>query len=155
MTVPMNSGRDLDTAFKAIVAAGWAMKSDGNVEAPTGYFAKIPISKEELPELMDAVFGHVDDPDEVTIEPGYYVTKENSDGIIWIWKYNAKFLMDSHYASLEREYAEWSADAYVLTCHECGKRFEDSEDAHKHAVESQKNHSWLITFTIDLVESGV
>src|SRR5689334_16906680 len=47
---------ELTKAFRQIVTAGWANKSDGNVEANTGHFALITIEPNEMPELIDAVF---------------------------------------------------------------------------------------------------
>lgn len=35
---------ELEGLFREIVTAGWANQSDGNVEAPTGYFAKVTIA---------------------------------------------------------------------------------------------------------------
>ena len=140
MSVPMNSGRDLDNAFKQIISAGWAMKSDGNVEAPCGYFAKIPIEPNELDELMNAVFD--DDPPESRIEPGYYVTKEDSNGLIWIWKYDSKFMMDSMYAAFEREYIAWSKPTYLLSCNNCGVAFDDIQLAHEHGPTDPNTKAW-------------
>jgi hypothetical protein len=142
MSVPMNSGRDLENAFKQIITAGWAMKSDGNVEAPCGYFAKIPIEPNELSDLLDAVFDGEHPGEEANIEPGYYVTKEDSAGNIWIWKYDSKFMMDSMYTAFEREYAEWCKPTYLLSCNNCGSTFEDIQEAHEHGFTDPNTKAW-------------
>lgn len=140
MSVPMNSNRELENAFKQIITAGWAMKSDGNVEAPCGYFAKIPIAPNELSELLDAVFDG--DVPEVTIQPGYYFTKEDSAGNMWIWKFDNKYLMDAFYRIFEREYENWSAPKYSLQCNGCLLSFEDIQEAHQHGTSDPNSKAW-------------
>jgi hypothetical protein len=128
--VPMNSGRDLDNAFKQIITAGWNQKSDGDVESPTGHFATIPIAPNELQELKDAVFTYEDEIPE--IEPGYYFAQENDQGFLKLWKFNSAFEMNAMYDKFSRDYADWLTEKFVLVCHVCSEPFEDLQDAHDH-----------------------
>lgn len=97
-----------DNLFKTIISAGWAVASDGNVEAPSGYFARveIPAGSErdsfidmlsEWPDLVK-LFGE--------IEPGWYLTQENESGIIWVYWSNEPQVTDA-YHRLGEQYTEW------------------------------------------------
>lgn len=154
MTVPINSTRELENALKQIITAGWAMKSDGDVEAPTGYFAKIPIAANELSELLDAVFGATNPP-EAQIEPGCYVTKEDSAGNMWVWKYDNKYMMDVMYARFEREYAEWGKPTYYIVCRNCSHTFDDIQEAFEHGATDPNTKSWCGDDGFDVTEGGV
>lgn len=74
-----------EAAFKQIITAGWAVKSDGHVESPSGFFAQVEIPGHwaELRDMLDAVELTREDVD--GLEQGWYVTKENSDGILTYW----------------------------------------------------------------------
>ena len=76
-----------DNLFKSIISAGWANKSDGNVEAPTGAFAVVEIPRPlgELAEMKAAV----EDPDLEKFDwppPAFYFCSENSLGQIYVWQ---------------------------------------------------------------------
>jgi hypothetical protein len=136
----MDSSRELENAFKQIITAGWAMKSDGDVEAPTGHFAAIPINSAEMPELLDAVFG--DDRPEVEIDPGCYFAKEDSAGNMWLWCFGSAYEMNSMYERYRREYEEWARDTYTLECSLCKGRYDDLEEAADHG--HTEYFSWSI-----------
>jgi hypothetical protein len=97
-----------DALFKEIVLAGWATRSDGNVDSPTGYFAvvEIPDHLHELAEMRDAV-----DPDSSLVtdwpESGWYVTVENSDGLIWVFRAGSQLQADTAYDEQVLAYADW------------------------------------------------
>lgn len=107
-----------DNLFKQIVTAQWGVKSNGDVESPTGYFGlvEIPSHVGERNEMRDAVFG--DEPfsdDEFTNltswpDAGWYITQEMDSGIIWVYRMASQAGAEREYAKLERTYAEWDAD---------------------------------------------
>lgn len=106
-----------DNSFKQIISGGWAQQSDGNVEAPTGFFALIPISREDLKReggsLWDAIFNEDDYSRSLEVpRPGYYVTTENEQGIIWVYRYSDLNSASAMYDKLEDEYLKWDAEEY-------------------------------------------
>lgn len=101
-----------DSLFKEIITAGWCIKSDGHVESPQGYFAlvEIPAHRGELVEMFDAVEPQsLGDLDEWP-ESGWYVTVENSDGLIHVYKCAAKYLAEDAFAEREGAFARWDAE---------------------------------------------
>lgn len=102
-----------DRLFKGIVSGGWDNESSGNVEAPCGFFALIIIERNECHEVWDA-FGNEDYLDEGQLKwmwegqlAGYYLTTENSDGIIHVWAYDEAHEARSAFNSLEEQYQKW------------------------------------------------
>jgi len=80
-----------DNLFKAVVTAGWCVKSDGHVEAPTGYFSmtEIPSHPGELREMQDAV----EDkrvPFSTWPPAGWYITVEDSAGFMYVYPTNGE-----------------------------------------------------------------
>lgn len=72
-----------DVLFKDLITAGWNVKSDGNVEAPSGHFAivEIPSHPGELLEMQNAL----DSVDYDWPEPGWYFCVENDLGQIFAY----------------------------------------------------------------------
>lgn len=102
-------GAKYDNLFKAIITAGWNVKSDGAVDAPTGFFAvvEIPSHEGELEQMKDAV-----DPDgDLTwgddLQPGWYFTYEDDLGFIHVYKAASKHFAEVAYADAEKQYSEW------------------------------------------------
>lgn len=92
-----------DNAFKQIITAGWAEDTEGAVDDPVGFCSIIPIPRNEYDELVAAVF---DEGDPVEVPPaGYYITSENSDGIIRVFTYDRRGDMDADWQNLLSEYA--------------------------------------------------
>jgi hypothetical protein len=94
--LPIESGlRELDSmfdrTFRQICESGWANESDGNVEAPCGYFfiVEIPEKGGELDELIDACeVGR--EYDDGTFQyplpaPGWYIAVTDSNGLWWVF----------------------------------------------------------------------
>ena len=103
-----------DEIFKQIISAGWAVKSNGDVDSPSGYFAvvEIPGKTGELAEMRDAVEPHGDYryltnwPD-----PGWYVTLENEYGQIFVYKAGSQITAMAEYSRLEVDYMLWMEDS--------------------------------------------
>lgn len=100
-----------DNAFKQIVSAGWANKSDGNVEAPCGYYALIEVPEHEGENV--AMREAVTDFDKIEMnwpEPGWYTTTENSDGIILVFKHASQYAAQLAFNSIEASFLRWFSE---------------------------------------------
>lgn len=148
---------DLCRSFKKIVSGGWAQHSNGDVESPTGHFAYIPVSINELVELSAAC---LDDDDDAPVEGQYYVFVEDSDGNGSLYIYGSTREALDHFNRLTADYERWlgvdemvhssgadphprtdeceEAGCYEVTekqylVHECGEAFDSLETAVAHA----------------------
>lgn len=137
---------DLCRSFKKIVSGGWAQHSNGEVESPTGHFAYIPISINELVELSAACLD--DDDDEAPVESQYYVFVEDSDGNGSLYIYGSTREALDHFNQLTADYERWLGDdedacdeseAWVkdgpekqYLVHECGEAFDTLDTAVAH-----------------------
>jgi hypothetical protein len=79
----MNDG-NLEGVLRSIINAGWDVKSDGQVEANTGYFAvvEIPTHEDDRTELRDAVFPDDDEDAELfdALPAGWFFVVEDANG---------------------------------------------------------------------------
>lgn len=105
-----------DALFKHIIGAEWCVKSDGNVESPSGYFAlvEIPSHTGEFAEMLDAINTGLPEsmqfPEEDWPEPGWYVTMETEAGTIWVASYPSKSIAEQTYQTLAKHYNEWATE---------------------------------------------
>ena len=102
-----------DNLFKTLVTAEWCVKSDGNVEAPTGYFSitEIPVHEGEFREMRDAIYDQLEAElrvDEAWPAAGWYVTIENSDGVMFAYEVDSEATAKYIFAQLEQQYLDWS-----------------------------------------------
>ena len=100
-----------DDLFKAIVSAGWCVKSDGHVESPQGYFSvtEIPSHVHELKDMQDAVEeGHT--PWSTWPESGWYVTVEDNLGFIYVYPTSGEAQAIELFVKLADAYAKWDAE---------------------------------------------
>jgi hypothetical protein len=101
--------RDIDNAFKAIISAGWANQSDGNVESPTGFFSIIDMSTDRdiLLDVLDDA-GLADTLDQ--IEPAWYTTMENDQGFLYYQKATSQHAAEQWFKAQQREFYKWNED---------------------------------------------
>jgi hypothetical protein len=103
-----------DRLFKSMVSGQWANESNGDVDSITGYFALIIIEPPECEEAWNA-FANEDTLDEGQLKwmwsgqlAGYYVTREDSNGLIFVTAYDdvrdARQAMDD----LNSQYNRWA-----------------------------------------------
>lgn len=107
-----------DSLFKTIVTAQWNVKSDGNVESPSGFFAlvEIPLSFSERFEMMRAVEDAIDAESAFLLgnmDGGWYLTQEDNNGIIYVYQMETELQAQRFYKDLERTYADWENEADV------------------------------------------
>lgn len=97
-----------DNTFKALVTAGWCVKSNGNVESTTGYFSitEIPSHQEELNEMKAALEDEINEQDLAWPESGWYFTFESNSGFLWAFKMTRDRAFKL-YEQAEAEYADW------------------------------------------------
>ena len=105
-----------DNLFKAIVSGGWCVKSDGNVEAPSGYFAltEIPSHPGEFQEMMDAL--NAGEPASMQHKaedfptPGWYVSMELNTGLIYVVEYPSRPSAEKTYQELNENFTNWATE---------------------------------------------
>ncbi len=101
----------IDNTFKTIITAGWNVKSDGDVQSPTGHFAlvEIPLHAGELAEMLDAC--DLDPTQHAIPMEGWYVVRENNDGLVEYFGYPhsgpGKREAEAQYARHERDFSSW------------------------------------------------
>lgn len=106
-----------DGLFREIITAGWAVKSDGNVEAPSGAFSivEIPDHTGELIEMRDAITCDENrPPDQYQFldawpKAGWYFVTENSIGQVYRAKLS-KEQAEEMYRLYEAVFADWNTD---------------------------------------------
>lgn len=103
----------LEAVLQAMVAGAWANESDGDVEAPTGYFARISNSEAELAEVEQAfsdvieAYGMEDTRELV----GHFLVVQNDQGFVYITSYENPIELTRDYQALQDAYAQWDEDA--------------------------------------------
>lgn len=98
-----------DELLHAMSLEGWANASSGDVECPTGFFARISNDSREIPEIRDAFPTESAGISNADIR-GHFLCVENSQGFWYVTRYdNARALVQA-YNALEAEYSEWLGD---------------------------------------------
>lgn len=98
-----------DELFYVMTLEGWANASSGNVECPTGFFARISNSAQEIEEIRQAFTEEtraVSD-DEII---GHYLCTENDLGFWYVEEFPTESALISRYEQLERIYSEWDTE---------------------------------------------
>lgn len=99
-----------------LCSAGWANESDGNVEAPTGYFWRISLSHSEIfgwpggakDCFADEIPNATDDDWKKII--GHWICAEDSNGFFYATRQDDEYSAQKVFADLTREFSEWDAD---------------------------------------------
>lgn len=100
----------LEALFKAMIGNGWFINSNGDVEAPCGYFGYTNQTHAELEEIYEAfsdtveAYGKPSDDDIV----GSFFAYIDSNGIISIEKFDSVDQAHDRYNAFELEYATWN-----------------------------------------------
>lgn len=102
---------EYDSLFKSIVTEGWCVSSTGDVESPTGYFSitEIPAHDGERDEMWAAVLDETTglDIDADLPDPGWYLTIEESNGMICVFEMKHKEQAQVAYQKYEKDYDDW------------------------------------------------
>lgn len=109
---PQHKGKfdsDIDAALYELSLHGWANESSGNVEAPTGWFGRVSISREELPEIAEAFEEEFrrEGFTELAGLIGHFLVREDSVGFVYVDEFDGEDEAKEEYERLDREYSEW------------------------------------------------
>jgi hypothetical protein len=103
----------LEALFQAMASSSWANEYSGDVEALTGHFAKIVNSSSKdargvLAEFQDvtSAYGALI-PEEII---GFFLVREDSQGFVYVDRYDSETELDTAYRTLETEYLSWAED---------------------------------------------
>lgn len=81
-------------------------QEDGNVEAPTGWFAVIEATSENI-----AAYASAGNPHASRLTPGRYLFQQDNDGIVWVHEYRSERRLLADYHRLTRLYTDWLGPA--------------------------------------------
>lgn len=102
-------GNHIDETLYVMSLEGWANESSGDVEAPTGWFARISINEQELPEV---VLAFMEDIQNIGLDTpsallGHWLLRENSIGFVDAEEYDTEDELKAAYDELDGRYGEW------------------------------------------------
>ena len=96
-----------DSFFKGLITAGWCVKSNGDVESASGYYALFEISETDAtdPEFQSFLesmlwFGNLP-------PVGWYVSIEDDLGFIYVYPFTSQYAAETAYEELEQRYENW------------------------------------------------
>ncbi|QIN94564.1 hypothetical protein PP460_gp012 [Streptomyces phage Muntaha] len=95
-----------DELFYVMTLDGWANESSGNVECPTGFFARISNEPREVAEIRDAFPTETKGLSNADIV-GHFLCQENEQGFWYVREFDNPRELLTTYQALEAEYAEW------------------------------------------------
>lgn len=105
----------LEALFKDMMAHGWFVQTEGDVESPCGYFGYTNQTKAELNEIYQAfehtveAYGKPKDEDIV----GSFFAYINDQGIIRITRYDTLDEAKKEFDLAEEEYVNWDSEEDV------------------------------------------
>ncbi|AVD99210.1 hypothetical protein SEA_BILLNYE_251 [Streptomyces phage BillNye] len=97
---------DRDALLYAMSLDGWANESSGNVECPTGFFARISNYGSEVAEIRDAFPTETESLGDADI-CGHFLLQENSQGFVSVYDYGSQLELTRAFRILEEVYSEW------------------------------------------------
>ena len=105
----------LEAVLQAMVTGGWANESDGNVEAPTGHFARVSNSAAEMMEVCQAFADEIamhgltcEDAHALLI--GDFLVREDSQGNVFVTAYDNPIALTRDFQALQDAYALWDEE---------------------------------------------
>jgi hypothetical protein len=98
-----------DELLYAMTLDGWANESSGDVESPTGFFARISNADNEIAEIRDAFPEESAGISNASIV-GHFLCLENSQGLWSVIEYESAYLLERTYQEIDRAYGEWLGD---------------------------------------------
>jgi len=101
-----------DQLLHAMARQDWANESNGNVEAPTGWFCRISNSPEELPEVFGAFPEQITEFAKFDLRElvGHFLLVENDQGQIFVTEYDSEDEVKAEFDYLSDVYTMWSDD---------------------------------------------
>ena len=110
-----------DSILHFLVINDWGNASDGNVEAGTGWFARISnapaevhIPNTEISSVLSDWFEanpEVTDSEELRTElVGHFLVRETSQGFVYVSEYSSEEALTAEYQRLENEFSDWDSE---------------------------------------------
>jgi hypothetical protein len=89
---------------------GWCNEFSGDVECPTGFFARMSNTAREVAEIAEAFEEDFKELGLVDINElvGHFLLMEDSDGFVSVVKYEDEELLKYDYRRLDDVYCYWS-----------------------------------------------
>jgi hypothetical protein len=102
----------LEAVLQAMVTGGWANESDGDVSAPTGHFARVSNTIDEMSEVWQAFNEEMSayGMDDSSVLIGHYLVVEDSQGNVTVTAYDNPIALTRDFQALQDEFAEWNND---------------------------------------------
>jgi hypothetical protein len=102
----------LDEVLYGISVDGWANASSGSVEAPTGFFARISNTPEELQEVTEAFDQEIERVGlrETARLVGHFLLREDDQGFVTVQSYETQAELIEEYEVLDELYGDWLGD---------------------------------------------
>lgn len=108
---------DRDNILHFLCLVDWATESFGNVEAPTGYVWRISNTPNDVSlantefntviEEQVKLYSIVDNEEFRSSLVGHFLITEDSNGLVFVGKYDTEYGLLEDYATLEQEFSEW------------------------------------------------
>ena len=100
----------IEALFKAMMSEGWFIATDGEVEAPTGFFGYTNQTEAELSEIYegfsDVIEAYGTPPNSDIV--GSFFAHIDSNGIIWISKMKSQEHAKRQFDKFTDYYNKWS-----------------------------------------------
>lgn len=103
-----------DQVLEAMAGNGWAIETNGHVEAPTGWFAVVVNEEAEVPEITDAFEMEIVEAGLLDLSQliGNFLVQRLSDGSIRVYEHPAKFQALGHYDRMCETFIAWDDDQH-------------------------------------------
>lgn len=98
-----------DEVLHLLTVEGWANESDGDVQSPTGWFARISNSSAELNEIRDAFKSEVWRSFDWASILGHWMVVEGSDGVVHVGEYLNEAAVMFAFQELQFKFGEYDA----------------------------------------------
>lgn len=100
----------LEAVLQAMVTGGWANEKDGEVEAPTGHFARVSNSEAELSEVVEAFEDVITayDMDDTKELIGHFLVREDDAGFVHVTEYDDEVSLTRDFQQLQDDYSLWA-----------------------------------------------
>lgn len=97
-----------DDFFKWVLGTqGGSIQETGNVEAPTGWVGRVEVTRLDVQEYVsDSGDPYISQAG--VIDRGWYLIRQNSDGLIWSHFYASQGLAQVDFERVEAAYGDWS-----------------------------------------------
>jgi hypothetical protein len=104
----------LEAVLQAMISGGWANESDGSVGAPTGHFARVSNSREEVEGIPGGVIETFEDVintyglEDMDLLIGHFLVVEDSQGFVHVTEYDSEVELTRAFQELQDAYSLWA-----------------------------------------------